>query len=158
MLWRDGRSRKGRDAVDAAAERKASVLFGRVTSEVSGDWKICQCCSSAATAPAAGEKKGFEAYAPRPPSLSLSRSCEAFNGAVSRRFPGFHLPFLPKQTSSEEGDMAGGRGGGGRVSATMISYSALRDNHLPRRSFGSLWVARRSHTEFRSGAAVCVPS
>ena len=45
-------------------------------------------------------KKGFEA-------LSLSLRCEAFDGVVRRRFPGFHLSFLPKQTSSDdEGDVA----------------------------------------------------
>ena len=56
-------------------------------------------------------KKGFEA-------LSLSLRCEAFDGVVRRRFPGFHLSFLPKQTSSDdEGDDDDGEGETGRNGA-----------------------------------------
>ena len=38
MIWRDGRSRGHRDAVDAAAERGTSVLFRRVTANSGINW------------------------------------------------------------------------------------------------------------------------
>ena len=105
-----------------------------------------------------GEKRGLKLIRRDARALSLSM----LRSVVRQRFPGFHLPFLPKQTSNE-GDVERERvrererAGWGR--ATMISYLGLRDNHLPRRSFGSQKgsSSRRIHvhSQFAHSERVC---